>query len=164
MPFYHPHLHYRPLKVYATNYSQRPMIPLVIHVTIFANFSAQAGLYRQFAHRPMILLALPFRRPNVPISHRKSPNPMALPPYHFTNISALFMFTPTTTQSANGPTGLPFFTYISARAGIYLQLARQAMALLVLPFSGRRTYQLYIVNMRTSRICHFTIPTYISAL
>ena len=63
---------------------------------------------------------------------------------------------------ANRPTNLlachvTKFTYLSAHAGAYRQLARRSMALLFLPPPCRRAYQLYSVNKRSNRICHFTI-------
>ena len=41
-----------------------------------------------------------------------------------------------------------FLTYFSAHAGLYRQLVRLPMSLLVLPLLGRRAYQFYIVNKR----------------
>ena len=55
-------------------------------------------------------------------------------------------------------------TYFIAHAGLYRQLLRRPMALLVSPLPGRRVYLFYTVNQRTYRLYHFAIFAYFSGL
>ena len=51
------------------------------------------------------------------------------------------------------------FTNFSAHAGLYRQLVRRPMILLILPFFCFRIYQFYTVNRITYRLYHFTTRT-----
>ena len=59
--------------------------------------------------------------------------------------------------TANGPTGLPFFTIFSAHAGLYRQLVRHPTILLDLPFFGVPRLPISTVNRLNFLIYHIPI-------
>ena len=87
---------------------------LVLPFTIFTNFSAPAGLYRQLVRPSMNLLALPF----------------------FTNFSAPAGVYRLLVRQSMNLTDLPFshFTAFSAPADLYCQLSHRPMNLLDVSF------------------------------